>query len=155
MTAPDDGADDGAHLLYQESGSSWWPLTWGPVFALAGAGVEALSGPVHTTLWVLTGLGLAVCTLIWVQARRRVCSLRLTPATLVQGRETLAVQRIAEVDEVGAPVGARVLGGGWTVPKKFAEVPVRLHDGSVVIAWAKEPEALRAALRPLLTDMAG
>jgi hypothetical protein len=44
------------------------------------------------------------------------------------------------------PVGARVLGGGWTVPKKFTEVPLRLTDDTVVVAWARDPEALRAAL---------
>jgi hypothetical protein len=60
------------------------------------------------------------------------------------------VREIVEVDDVGMPVGARVLGGGWTVPKKFTEVPLRLVDDSVVVAWAKDPEALRAALRPLL-----
>jgi hypothetical protein len=141
---------DRSHQLYHESGSSWWPLLWGPVFALAGAGVEALSGPVHGALWVLTGLGLAVCAFVWVSARRRVCSVWLTAAELTQGREALAVAKIAAVEDVGSPVGARVLGGGWSVPKRFAEVPVRLADGSVVLAWAKDPIALKTALRPLL-----
>jgi hypothetical protein len=62
----------------------------------------------------------------------------------------LPVDRIVELDDVGAPIGARVLGGGWTVPRKFTEVPLRLADGTVVLAWAKDPDAFRAALRPLL-----
>jgi hypothetical protein len=136
-----------APVRYAEPGSTWWPATWGIVFALIGAGVEALSGPVH----VLVGTGLSGLTLIWVHARRRVLSLRLTVDTLYQGLEPLAVDVIAELDDVGAPIGARVLGGGWTVPKKFTEVPLRLADGTVVIAWARDPEAFRAALRPLLT----
>jgi hypothetical protein len=140
-----------APVRYAEPGSTWWPATWGIVFALIGAGVEALSGPVHVLVWVLVGIGLSGLTLIWVHARRRVLSLRLTVDTLYQGLEPLAVDVIAELDDVGAPIGARVLGGGWTVPKKFTEVPLRLADGTVVIAWARDPEAFRTALRPLLT----
>ncbi|HEX9334868.1 MAG TPA: hypothetical protein VF892_03240 [Pseudonocardiaceae bacterium] len=136
---------------YAESGSTWWPVTWGPIFALVGAGVEALSGPVHVLAWVLVGIGLAGLTAIWVQARRRVCSVELTDEILYQGREPLRVNKIVEVDDVGTPIGARVLGGGWTVPKRFVEVPLKLADGTVVLAWAKDPEALRAALRPLLS----
>jgi hypothetical protein len=48
------------------------------------------------------------------------------------------------------PVGARVLGGGWTVPKKFTELPLRLTDDTVVVAWARDADALRAALLPLV-----
>lgn len=135
---------------YAEPGSTWWPVTWGLVFALVGAGVEALSGPVHVIAWVLVGIALSGLTAIWVQARRRVCSVQVTDELLHQGREPLAVGKIVAVDDVGAPVGARVLGGGWTVPKRFVEVPLKLADGSVVIAWAKDPDALRDALRPLL-----
>jgi hypothetical protein len=137
-------------VLYTEPGSGWWPLLWGPVFALVGAGVEALSGPVHTVAWLVVALVLFGLALLWVQARRRVCSVTVTGTNLYQGREPLAVREIVAVDDVGMPVGARVLGGGWTVPKKFTEVPLRLADDSVVVAWAKDPDALRAALRPLL-----
>jgi hypothetical protein len=138
-------------VLYAEPGSTWWPLAWGPGFAIVGAGIEALSGPVHVPAWVLAAIVLFGISLLWVQARRRVCSVRLTATALYQGQEPLPVTAIAEVDDVGAPVGARILGGGWTVPKKYVELPVRLTDDTVVIAWAKDPEALRAALRPLVT----
>jgi hypothetical protein len=43
-------------------------------------------------------------------------------------------------------VGGRVLGGGWTVPRKYDELPLRLDDGTVVLAWARDGEALRSAL---------
>ena len=139
---------------YAEPGSTWWPVTWGLLFALVGAGAEALSGPVHVIGWVLVGVALSGLTAIWVQARRRVCSVRVTDELLHQGREPLAVSKIVAVDDVGAPVGARVLGGGWTVPKRFVEVPLKLADGTVVIAWAKDPDALRAALRPCCRRLA-
>ncbi|HEY3751252.1 MAG TPA: hypothetical protein VGL80_18835 [Pseudonocardiaceae bacterium] len=147
MTAP---LDDTAPVLYAEPGSTWWPLLWGPAFALIGAGVEALSGPVHGLDWLIVGVLLFGIALLWVQARRRVCSVILTSNALHQGREPLPTKEIAQVDDVGPPVGARVLGGGWTVPKKFTEVPLRLADDTVVLAWAKDPDALRAAIRPLV-----
>lgn len=134
-------------VLFAEPGSSWWPVLWGPVFAGLGAGIEAGAGPVHTAAWVLVGLGLAGAAAVWVYTRRRVLCVRLTRASLTQGQESLEVRRIAQVDDVGAAVGARVLGGGWTVPRKFTDVPVKLDDGSVVLAWARDAEGLRSALR--------
>ena len=135
---------------YAERGSSWWPLLWGPVFAVAGGLVEATTGPVHVLAWTVVGVALAVAAAVWVQARRQAFSVRLTHEVLYQGREELAVARIADIEDVGPPLGARVLGGGWTVPKRFTEVPLRLRDGSVVLAWARNPDALRGALGPLV-----
>lgn len=138
-----------ARVHYAEPGSTWWPVAWGPVFALIGAGVEALSGPVHVLDWVMIGVVLAGFTALWVHARRQVCRVVLTDDTLSQGRETLGTNEIAEVTDDEPPAGARVLGGGWSVPKRFREVPLRLRDDSVVVAWARNPDALRAALRSL------
>jgi hypothetical protein len=132
--------------LFAEPGSSWWPVLWGPVFAVIGAGVEALSGPVHVVAWLIIGPVLAGFAALWVRSRRGLLSVRLTPESLVHGSEALPVERIASVEEE-APAGARVLGGGWTVPRKFTEVPLRLDDGSVVLAWARDGDGLRSALR--------
>jgi hypothetical protein len=145
MTTPDDSP-----VLFSESGSSFWPLLWGPIFAAVGAGLEATTGRVHGLAWPLVGIGLAGVAAVWVSSRRRLLSVRLTTTTLTQGQEVLAVDRIAEVDEVGTPAGARVLGGGWTVPRKYADVPVRLSDGTVVLAWARDGEGLRDALHGLV-----
>ena len=144
MTQPD------APVLFDEPGSSFWPLLWGPVFACGGAGLEALTGQVHGLAWPLVGIGLAGIAAVWVTSRRRLLSVRLTTRTLTQGQESLAVDRIAEVSEVGTPAGARVLGGGWTVPRKFTDVPLRLDDGTVVLAWARDGEGLQAALLGLV-----
>jgi hypothetical protein len=133
---------------YSERGASWTVLLYGPVFAVLGALAEQLTGGgVHVIGWVLAGLGLAAITAPWVQARRRFLSVRVTSSALWQGREELAIDRIAEVSDVGAPAGARVLGGGWSTPAKFDELPIRLDDGTVVLAWAKDGAALRDAIR--------
>lgn len=72
--------------------------------------------------------------------------MRVTRQELWQGREALPLSQIKEIDDVGTPVGARVLGGGWTVPRKYDELPIRLDDGTVVLAWAKDVDSLRDAL---------
>ncbi len=139
-------------VLYAEPGSSRWPLLWGPAFAAAGAGLEALTGPVHTVQWLIVGVALFGVFALWVNVRRKVYRVELTPQTLQQGRETLPVKDIAQVTDVGAAPGAKVLGGGWTVPRKTVEVPVRLDDGSTVLAWARDDEALKAALARLVEE---
>jgi hypothetical protein len=136
--------------LYSEAGVGWLALVWGPLFALLGAVAElATGGPVHTVAWIMVAIGLCALTLPWVYARRRFLSLEVTTQGLRQGREQLEAARIADVTDVGTPVGARVLGGGWTVPRKYDELPVKLDDGTVVLAWARDVEALQAALSEL------
>lgn len=137
-------------MVYGEPGSTYWPVLWGPAFALLGLGIEALTGPVHLLGWLLAAVVLAALTLVWVRARRTVCSVELTADTLRQGRESLPVSRIKEVAEVEDPLGARVLGGGFLPPKSTTGLPVRLDDDSLVLAWAKDDDALRDALRGLL-----
>ncbi|MFL6140795.1 MAG: hypothetical protein ACJ72N_02850 [Labedaea sp.] len=144
-------------VRFAEPGSTWWPVLWGPAFAGLGAGVEAMSGRPHLAGWLVVGVGLAGLAALWVRSRRRLLSVSLTADELVQGQESLAVRRIADVvadqddpADGAAPVGARVLGGGWTVPRKLTGVPLRLDDGSVVLAWARDGERLRSALRAVL-----
>lgn len=133
-------------VLYAEPGSTWWPLLWGPAFAGAGAALEATTGPVHTVPWLVIGIVLFGIAALWVNARRKVYRVELTPSQLTQGRETIDTEKITKVTDVGAAPGARVLGGGWTPPRKTTEVPIRLKDGTVALAWALDGEALLAAL---------
>ncbi|WP_026197909.1 DUF3093 family protein [Sciscionella marina] len=135
---------------YEHPGARWWPVSFGPGFAAAGLLLELLTGPVNVWLWLIVAAVLAGCIALWVRARRAVCSVRLTAEELRIGSETLAVERIRAVDEVDVPDGARVLGGLWAVPKRFAEVPLLLEDGTVVLAWAREGDRLRDALRALV-----
>jgi hypothetical protein len=136
-------------VRYAEPGSSFWPVLWAPGFALLGLGVEALSGSVHWLGWTLAALVLAGVWALWVAARRRLRSVCLTDDTLRLGEDELPVASIAAVEEDEAEA-AKVLGGGWTTPKGTGAVPLRLHDGGVVLAWARRPDELRAALSSLL-----
>ncbi|MEQ0563192.1 hypothetical protein ABJI51_29295 [Amycolatopsis sp. NEAU-NG30] len=142
--------------LYAEPGVSWGAILWGPAFALLGALAELVTGgPVHVVGWLMVGFGLCVITVPWVYARRRFLSLEVTTKQLRQGREKVPAEQVASVTDVGAPVGARVLGGGWAVPRKYDSLPVQLTDGTVVLAWAKDVEALRDALDRLVRGTPG
>ncbi|MFC7618042.1 hypothetical protein ACFQV2_36285 [Actinokineospora soli] len=114
-----------------------------------GAAVEAWSGPVHWFAWTAVGVVLTLMAAGWVNARRKVCAVELTDETLRQGQQELPVARIAALHDGDAP-GAPVLGGGLTVPRKTTEVPLTLDDGSVVLAWARFPGRMRAALNSVL-----
>ncbi|WP_243790235.1 hypothetical protein [Saccharopolyspora gloriosae] len=141
-------------VLYAEPGSTWWPVLWGPGFALIGLIVELATpaGGVNLPVWILLAGVLAAATVLWVYARRRALAVQLTPSVLSVGGEELELTRIAAITDVGAPMGARVLGGGFTPPKGTGEIPLRLSDDKVVLAWAKDPATLIDELRPLLSE---
>ncbi|MGM1062564.1 hypothetical protein [Saccharothrix sp. Mg75] len=136
--------------VYAEPGASWWPLLWGPVFALLGLGVEALTDAFRPVLWSLVAVALFLPTLLWVQGRRRLYAVRLTPVALHAGREELQLRDVAEVEGVEPRSGAPILGGGWTLPRGTEAVPLKLVDGRVVTAWARDADALRAEVAALL-----
>ena len=136
-------------VLFAEHGASWWPLLWGPAFAVIGVVLEVTTGAVHWIQWFVVAAVLFGAATVWVSARRKVYLVRLTPGVLTQGRETLDVAKIAEVG-VGAPAGVRILGGGWSTPRRTTAVPVRLTDDTVALAWARDAEELTDALRRLV-----
>jgi hypothetical protein len=142
-------------VLFAEHGSSWWPLLWGPLFAAIGIVAELPTGPVHWLPWFAVGAALLGGAAVWVSARRKVYLVRLTTGSLTQGRELLPVEKIAAVTDVGTPAGTRILGGGWSAPRRTTEFPVRLSDGGVVLAWARDDDGLRDALRRLVEPAAG
>ena len=135
-----------SEIRYLEHGAKWTALLYGPLFALLGYLAELATGTTHTIAWVLVGLGLAAITAPWIHARRRFLTVRVTSTELWEGREMVPLSKIAQVEDVGAPTGARVLGGGWSTPSKYDELPIRLDDDTVVLAWARDVEALRSAL---------
>ena len=146
MTHSAENAADTA--LYEEPGSGPAPLLWGPGFAVVGFLLDlSTAARPHVVAWVVVGVVLFLCSALWVYARRRFMSVRVTGSELVQGSERLGVEHIAEVRDPDAPLGTRVLGGGFTVPRKREQVALRLDDGSRVLAWARDPDPLRSALR--------
>lgn len=135
-------------VLYEEQGAGIAPLLWGPGFAIVGFLVDlyATSRP-HTVSWLVVAVVLLLSAAVWVYARRRFVSVRVTASRLSQGDETLSLENVVAVCDEDAPMGTRVLGGGLTPPRKCAEVTLRLDDGTRVLAWARDGQRLRGALR--------
>ncbi|WP_367134609.1 DUF3093 family protein [Saccharothrix sp. HUAS TT1] len=136
--------------LYAEPGASWWPLLWGPVFAALGLLVEVVTGSTRPLLWLVVAVVLLLPTVLWVQGRRRLYAVRLTPVALHQGREELPIRDVGDVEGVEPRSGAKVLGGGWSLPRGTEPLPLRLTDGTVVLGWAHDADALRAEVAKLL-----
>lgn len=145
------GDTAGEAVRFREPGASWAALLFGPLFGLLGVGVEFFTGgQVQVVMWAVVAGVLVAFTALWVYARRTYCAVELTPAALIAGPETLPVESITEVVDGDAPHGARVLGGGMGVPRKYYEIPLRLEDGSVVVAWARDGDGLRSALEDVM-----
>lgn len=139
----------GDEPLYFEPGASWWAVLFGPAFAALGVGAELIStGPIYWGLWIGVAGVLGLFAMLWVYARRRFAVVRVTHQELTQGSERLPVSKIKAVfDSDDEPPGVRVLGGGQSVPRRYTAVHLKLTDGSRVLAWARDGDGLRAALR--------
>ncbi|SDJ81544.1 hypothetical protein SAMN04487820_102217 [Actinopolyspora mzabensis] len=164
---------EAAEIRYAEPGSSWWPLLWGPAFALLGLLVELTTpGPLHLPQWPVLAALLAAAAVPWIRARRRFHSVTLTTVELTVGGESVPLDRLALPGTEPTARAARVLGESSTVPKGMTEVPLLLRQPAdpdsagdpdtaadsdttagtetVVLAWARFPEALHAELATLL-----
>jgi hypothetical protein len=140
-------------VLYLEHGARWASVAVVPALAVVAIGAEALAGgPVHLLGWLLLAVAGAAGAAVIVRARRALVTVRVTPTEVRFGQERLAVSELAGVDDVGAQLGARVMGGGWAAPRRTDEVPLRLVDGTTVMGWARHPDQLRAVVRDLLPD---
>jgi hypothetical protein len=171
-SAAPQGSDTREPLVF-ESGASWLWLLAGPVAAVAMLFVQWRSGlgfpltvPLMFMVLVSGFLGLQV------KAARIHTSVELDATTLRQGTELVAVKDIITVfPEPEAPVRAkgpvsswrvkpaepaepwqraRALGELSGVPRGRTGVGLQLKGGRVVQAWARDAEALRAALNRLV-----
>ncbi|WP_139235183.1 hypothetical protein [Actinopolyspora lacussalsi] len=120
---------EAVEVRYAEPGSSWWPLLWGPAFALLGLVVElATPGPLHLPQWPVLAVLLAAAAVPWVRARRRFHSVTLTTVELTVGGESVPLDRLVLPEAEPATRAARVLGAASTVPKGMTEVPLLLRQ---------------------------
>ncbi|MFW3171882.1 hypothetical protein [Geodermatophilus sp. CPCC 206100] len=143
---------------YVEPGGSWRPF-WlaAGVFGLLVAGELLLPGQrVPALLFTLAGCGLGGVLGHTLMARRA-WTLRVdaegADAGLTVGRERVP---LADVDaghlhavsagRAGVDAGAPVLGGGSSVPRGRAGLPLRLTDGRTVLVPTRDPAALTTAL---------
>ncbi|WP_019200951.1 DUF3093 family protein [Tsukamurella sp. 1534] len=152
--------------LYAERGLSRIWLIWAPLATVLMIVTQWLLLGRTSDWWMWVILGLMAQLFVWLQvsAGRTHVSVELTPETLRCGDESIAVADIAEILPGKAPdhpkkaapedfpswTSARTMGRLSSVPRRRYGMGIRLRDGSVVQAWARNDYALRAALEPLL-----
>lgn len=164
--------------LYAEVGASWYWLLAGPVAGLLMVFVQFRAGLGFQPIVPLLFLGMVSGMLaVQVKAGRIHTSLELTDTALREGTEVLAVDEIEAVFPEpentvkaagfmekwqGRTLGvnatgplekwqtSRALGELSGVPRGRTPIGLQLTGGRLVQAWARHPEALRAALTPLV-----
>lgn len=133
-------------VVYAEDGWSWAWILAAPIFCAAAGLFEVATGaPVHWLMLLVCAVGTMFTHGIMIAATRVHGRLRVTDQSLWQGTEELGYE---EVDGVlPEPIsGTRLLGELRSVPRKRGEVGLKLTDGSLVRAFARDPAALTDAL---------
>ncbi|RVW10153.1 hypothetical protein EGT67_08055 [Prescottella agglutinans] len=164
MSGSDAGSPAEPDVLFDEPGARWRTVAYGPVFCVVALVIELLTGPVvHWFALTLFAAILAGIVYVQVAAARRHVSVSLTRTTLRQGAEELPVAEIEAVLPAADPYAddpepwesARSLGELSGVPRRRTAIGLRLRDGSLVQAWARDDDGLRDALTEALAGVDG
>ena len=135
-------------VFYAEDGWSWAWILAAPIFCAAAGLFEVATGaPVHWLMLLICALATMVTHGIMIAATRVHGRLRVTDESLWQGTEELGYSEVEGVLPESID-GSRLLGELRQVPRKRGEVGIKLVDGSLVRAFARDPEALEGALIP-------
>ncbi|MGW4742109.1 hypothetical protein [Nocardia xishanensis] len=146
---------DGDAVLFTEPGARWRTVAYGPLLCLLVLVLELVTAsPVHWFALIFCGALIAAFVALQVVAGRRHVSVELTESTLRQGTETLPLTGIAAVlperDEHSWNdaewESARALGELSGVPRRRKAIGLRLRDGGLAQAWARDHRGLRTAL---------
>ncbi|SDO38642.1 hypothetical protein [Geodermatophilus sp. DSM 45219] len=155
-------------MTYVEPGGSWRPL-WlvAGVLGLLAVLDLALPGPdVPPLLRVLAVLAVLGIVAAGVVSARRAWTVRVdadaADPVLSVGPERVPLTDVdaAHLRAVGAgtagvDAGAPVLGGGWSLPRGRAGLPLRTTDGRTVLVPTRDPAALSRALLAAVADVPG
>lgn len=153
-----------ADVRFAESGAHWRAVAYGPLICLIVLILELTlgHGPVHWFGLAFCGVLLAGFVSLQVVAGKRHVSVELTGTSLREGTETLDLERIAAVlpepdeecwdDEDWQ--SARALGELAGVPRRRKGIGLKLRDGGLVQAWARDPRGLREQLTEAVEERA-
>ena len=147
-------------VVFSEPGARWRSVAYGPLLCLIVLILELIfgRGPVHWFGLTFCAVLLAGFVTLQVVAGKRHVSVELTDTALRQGSETLPLDSVARVlpehDEESWDEdpwqSSRALGELTGVPRRRTGVGLKLRDGAMVQAWAKNHRELRAQLDAVL-----
>ncbi|WP_063821327.1 hypothetical protein [Nocardia cerradoensis] len=151
-------------VLFSEPGARWRTVAYGPLLCLLVLILELAlrRGPVHWFGLAFCAILLAGFVTLQVVAGKRHVSVELTDSVLREGTETLPLESIArvfpELDEESWDdepwEAARALGELTGVPRRRRGIGLKLRDGAMVQAWARDHQQLRAELSAALDRLA-
>ncbi len=151
-------------VLFSEPGARWRTVAYGPLLCLFVLILELAlrRGPVHWFGLAFCAILLAGFVTLQVVAGKRHVSVELTDSVLRAGTETLPLSSIArvfpELDEESWDdepwESARALGELTGVPRRRRGIGLKLRDGAMVQAWARDHRQLRAQLSAALDRLA-
>lgn len=148
----EDPVEEG-EVLFEEQGGSWWVVAIGPILILAVLILEIVGeGRVHWPVLSIFFVILVGFGFLQVAAARTHVSVRLTETTLRQGAKTIPLSDIAEVyPENRGPThqkweSARAIGELPAVPRRRKGVGVKLTNGKLAQAWARDVDRFRDEL---------
>lgn len=150
---------DGTTILFAEPGARWRSVAYGPLLCLIVLILELVTAArVHWFALIFCAALIAGFVVLQVIAGQRHVSVELTDTALREGTETLPLAAIDAVlperDEDSWDdedwESARSLGELSGVPRRRKAIGLRLVDGALVQAWAKDHRGLRAALTTAL-----
>lgn len=137
--------------MYRENSADWRPLWMLCALWTIGVVVDGILGSVHWWGWLIALLAIGGVLGVVGYAKSRFSSVVVDHVALRIGQESVPLSTVDvsyfDEDSGGPPAGARILGGAWSVPKGRSALPLRLTDGTVVLAPCRDPERLREALQ--------
>ncbi len=144
--------DEGETLFY-EPGGSWLVVAIGPILLALTLWLEiAGKGRIHWEVLTIFGVVLIGFSVLQVVAARRHVSVRLTERTLHQGTRTIDLADIVKIypenrsDDFQEWESAPALGELHAVPRRRKGIGVKLADGKLAQAWARDVDRFRAEL---------
>lgn len=146
---------DPGPVVFAEPGARWRTVAIGPVLCLLVLIADLFIGAgVHVFGLTLFAVVLAGLVAVQVAAARRHASVELTDTALRCGTESVSRADIIEVLPPADPEAmdpepwetAHALGDLSGVPRRRTAIGLRLTDDTLVRAWARDGDGLRAAL---------
>lgn len=153
-----------APAVFAEPGGRWRTVAYGPVLCLVVLISDLVVGAgVHVFGLALFAVLLAALVAVQVAAARSHASVEVAGDTLRCGRETVPLAGVAQVLPPADPAAedlepwetARALGDLSGVPRRRTPVGLRMADGTLVRAWARDGDGLRAALGAAVDGVEG
>ncbi|MGV9665806.1 hypothetical protein ACWDUL_12710 [Nocardia niigatensis] len=151
-------------VLFSEPGARWRTIAYGPALCAIILVIELIrGGAIHWFGLIFCAVLLAGFVWLQVVAGKRHISVELTPEQLREGTEVVPLRDIAEVlpeeDEESWDYedwqSARALGELTGVPRRRKGIGLKLADGRLVQAWARDHLTLRAELTAALEQSRG